>query len=76
MNEEDSFCLSDNIKDGRRWLGEPVDFILEEDVKEFIRLLKEVIKECFYENGRIRTSRQNILTRIDNLAGDKLIWVL
>lgn len=50
------------------------DFFKEEDVKEFIRLLKEEVKsniagsDKFYDDNP-----ENLLDFIDKLAGDKLI---
>ena len=37
--------LSDKIQDGERWLGEPIDFILKEDVKQSIKNIKQKWRE-------------------------------
>jgi len=71
MTEE--FNLSDKIQD------DPVypDFIAVEDVKEFIRLLKEEAKkeEGFYTvcAGEMEFDEEKTIALIDKLAGDKLI---
>jgi len=42
-----------------------------EDVKEFIRLLKE---EFSPQNNSRKFSQEEIKERIDKLAGDELLW--
>jgi len=81
--ERTGFCLSDKIDEEA---GVETEFILIDDVKEFIRLLKEEIKERerhFIETNikYLTNSERDILLKhiktkitdiIDKLAGDKL----
>ena len=74
--EEKEFNLSEKIRSKGHTLSD--DFIFEEDVKEFIRRLKE---ELCYEMTDKDSSRGNmdgisqgmIWEEIDKLAGEKLI---
>ena len=47
--------------------------IFTEDVKEFIRLLKEEIKTGFRPIKRVLTSFEDLEPIIDKLAGQKLV---
>ena len=48
---EEEFKLDEKIQDGLGWLGEPADFLLIEDVKQFIKELKEFIKKRTYKKA-------------------------
>jgi hypothetical protein len=63
------FNLSD-LKTKTAYYNYGTDCYLEEDVKEFIRLLKDEIKPSDTENPYLLYS--HIIQKIDELAGDKL----
>jgi hypothetical protein len=62
------FNLSEKIE--QTHFNEPIDMLKAEDVKEFIRLLKEECEEFNLYNG---CDFKNIGDIIDKLAGDNLI---
>ena len=81
-NHSSGFNLSEN-KHHWPWtsFGEDEDLVLykEQDVKEFIRLLKEKLPFCIHEFGKedrfcVRCRERQIeFEIIDKLAGDELI---
>jgi len=85
MTTAEKFNLSERRKELGNYgfqdtesLGGGAKFYREEDVKEFIRLLKERLLEKSFriENGLVidtdKEIRRNMLNEIDKLAGDKL----
>ena len=64
------FNLSEKITDYRNSHQEPVEWLETKDVKEFIKLLKEELKDW----GTIEKAMEgkSITQIVDKLAGDKL----
>lgn len=72
MSEE--FCLEDKMficNSSFKFDFEKKKVYLEEDVKEFIKRLKEEIPKHTY--GEIDTIQ--LLEKLNKLAGEKLIWI-
>ena len=66
------FCLSDKrIEEG---FSESMSWYhyKEEDVKEFVRRLKEEIKKFDYKGLKLDTTYLKVKNLIDKLAGEKL----
>jgi len=75
---KDKFNLSEKINiEGKKPLildlhEEPIEWILKEDVKEFIRRLKEKAVEVPNDEGIYDGDEAVMVEEIDTLAGDKL----
>ena len=66
-NPKEEFNLSEKIQPGGNY-DYSCKLFWKEDVKEFIRLLKERIKKS------IISQQETAYSIIDKLAGEKLIW--
>jgi len=70
MTEEFNLSEKEQMK---QIFGESIFYFKREDVKEFIRLFKEILLNNYdYENFS-EVTRNSIFEDIDKLAGDKLI---
>lgn len=72
QNSKEDFCLSNEQRG-----NEDYDWFLKEDVKEFIKRLKEEFNKPVYHieptSGHHLIRDVNLIKRIDKLAGEKLI---
>ena len=74
MSEE--FNLSEKIRFWNKKAGKQILFYDEEDVKEFIRRVKERVEQRILINPHAALQNQRlkaIIEEIDKLAGDKLL---
>jgi len=73
MLDKEFKTLSEKILNHNRGGDEEDYFVLpKEDVKEFIKKLKEDINKQYGNYGIIPT----IFKKIDKLAGEELIWII
>ena len=60
-----TFNLSERLEDAH-------PYVLEQ-VKEFVRLLKELASDCLWTNNSKAVSKTVFFNELDKLAGDELI---